>query len=75
MQIYGPSQLHGPQSIAAPHGTRPAQPTTRPEAAQIADMGMRGRQKMKDQFGEKAPPAVSKFAEEIAERYGKKGGA
>ena len=37
MHIYGPSQLHGPQSIGAPHGARPAQPTTRPEAAQIAD--------------------------------------
>ena len=37
MHIYGPSQLHGPQSIAAPHGARPAQPMTRPEAAQIAD--------------------------------------
>ena len=37
MQIYGPSQLHGPQAISAPHGTRPAQPTTRPEAAQITD--------------------------------------
>ncbi|MBP6333491.1 MAG: ATPase [Aminivibrio sp.] len=45
------------------------------EAAQIADMGMRGRQKMKDQFAEKAPQVVSKFAEEIAGRYGKKGGA
>jgi negative regulator of flagellin synthesis FlgM len=37
MHIYGPSQLHGPQSIAAPHGARPTQPTTRPEAPQIAD--------------------------------------
>jgi negative regulator of flagellin synthesis FlgM len=37
MQIYGPSQLHGPQGINAPHGARPAQPTTRPEAPQIAD--------------------------------------
>lgn len=45
------------------------------EAAQIADMGMRGRQKMKDQFAEKAPQVVSQFAEEIVGRYGKKGGA
>jgi negative regulator of flagellin synthesis FlgM len=37
MHIYGPSQLHGPQSIGAPHGARPAQPMARPEAAQIAD--------------------------------------
>jgi negative regulator of flagellin synthesis FlgM len=37
MHIYGPSQLHGPQSITAPHGLRPAQPMTRPETAQIAD--------------------------------------
>ncbi len=37
MHIYGPSQLHGPQSIGAPHGVRAAQPMTRPEAAQIAD--------------------------------------
>ena len=45
------------------------------EAAQIADLGMRGRQKMKEQFEEKAPLVVSKLAEEIAGRYGKKGGA
>ncbi|MBL3540041.1 ATPase [Aminivibrio sp.] len=45
------------------------------EAAQIADMGMRARQKMKDQFAEKAPQVVSQFAKEIAERYEKKGGA
>ena len=37
MHIYGPSQLHGPQSIAAPHGARPAQSLTRPESPQIAD--------------------------------------
>lgn len=37
MHIYGPSQMHGPQSIGAPHGVKSAQPTTRPEAAQIAD--------------------------------------
>ncbi len=37
MHIYGPSQLHGPQGINAPHGARPAQPTARPEAPQIAD--------------------------------------
>jgi negative regulator of flagellin synthesis FlgM len=37
MHIYGPSQLHGPQAIGAPHGARPAQPMTRPEAPQIAD--------------------------------------
>ena len=37
MHIYGPSQLHGSQAIGAPHGPRPAQPTPRHEAAQIAD--------------------------------------
>jgi len=37
MHIYGPSQLHGPQSIGSPHGVRQAQPTTRPESAPIAD--------------------------------------
>ena len=37
MHIYGPSQLHGSQSIGAPHGSRAAQPAVRPEAAQIAD--------------------------------------
>jgi len=37
MHIYGPSQLHGPQSIAPPHGVRQAQPMTRPESAPIAD--------------------------------------
>ena len=37
MHIYGPSQLHGAQSIGTPHATRAAQPMARPEAAQIAD--------------------------------------
>ena len=37
MHNYGPSQLHGPQALGAPHGPRAAQPMTRPEAAQIAD--------------------------------------
>ncbi len=37
MHIYGPSQMHGPQSIGAPHAAKSAQPTNRPEAAQIAD--------------------------------------
>ncbi len=37
MHIYGPSQLHGPQSVSAPHGARPAQPLARPEATQITD--------------------------------------
>ncbi len=44
------------------------------EAAQIADMGLRNRQKMKENFAEKAPPMISAFAQEIAGRYGKKGG-
>jgi len=25
MQVYGPTHLHGPQAIAAPHAARPAQ--------------------------------------------------
>ncbi|MBU4273568.1 MAG: flagellar biosynthesis anti-sigma factor FlgM [Planctomycetes bacterium] len=37
MHIYGPSQLHGPQPISAPHGAKPAQQIGRPEAPQIAD--------------------------------------
>jgi negative regulator of flagellin synthesis FlgM len=37
MHIYGPSQLHGPQSISAPHGARATQPLSRPESTQIAD--------------------------------------
>lgn len=37
MHVYGPSQMHGPQSIGAPHATRSAQPMARPEAAPIAD--------------------------------------
>ena len=37
MHIYGPGQLHGPQSIGSPHGARPAQSMTRPESAPIAD--------------------------------------
>ena len=37
MHIYGPSQMHGPQSIQPPHGPLPAQPMAQPESAQIAD--------------------------------------
>jgi len=37
MHIYGPSQLHGSQSIGAAHGVRASQPTAKPEAAQITD--------------------------------------
>jgi negative regulator of flagellin synthesis FlgM len=37
MHIYGPSSLHGPQSVSSPHAVRPAQHMSRPEAAQIAD--------------------------------------
>lgn len=37
MHIYGPSQLHGAQSISAPHSARATQSMARPQAAQIAD--------------------------------------
>jgi negative regulator of flagellin synthesis FlgM len=38
MQIYGPSQLHGAQSIHAPHALRAAEPTSNANsAASIAD--------------------------------------
>ncbi len=37
MHIYGPSQLHGPQSIAAPHSLHPAQQAFQPEPSQIVD--------------------------------------
>ena len=37
MQIYGPSQLHGAQSLGAPHGARASQPAIRPESVQIND--------------------------------------
>ncbi len=37
MHIYGPSQLHGPQSIGTPHGVRNAPSPPRPPAAPITD--------------------------------------
>lgn len=37
MQIYGPSHLHGPHPINAPHAHRPAQPAERTGATQITD--------------------------------------
>jgi negative regulator of flagellin synthesis FlgM len=37
MHIYGPSQMHGPQSISAPHAARASQPMNRPAAPQITD--------------------------------------
>lgn len=33
MQIYGPTHLHGPQSIGPPHSSRVARPTTAPETS------------------------------------------
>lgn len=37
MQIYGSTQVHGPQGIGAPHANRAAQPAPRPAAANQAD--------------------------------------
>lgn len=37
MHVYGPSHLHGPQSIGAPHITRATQPASRPESQPIQD--------------------------------------
>jgi negative regulator of flagellin synthesis FlgM len=37
MQIYGPTQVHAAQSIAAPHAPRAAQPLDASSAAQITD--------------------------------------
>jgi negative regulator of flagellin synthesis FlgM len=37
MQIYGPSQLHGAQSISGPHNARPAQSTSSASAAPVGD--------------------------------------
>ena len=42
MQIYGPAQLHGPQSISAPHAraggaTQVASPAHGPDEVQISD--------------------------------------
>ena len=37
MQIYGSTQVHGPQGISAPHANRAAQPAQRPAAANQAD--------------------------------------
>lgn len=40
------------------------------EAAQIADMGVRGRQKMKERFEEAAPDIVRSLAKDVAAKYG-----
>jgi negative regulator of flagellin synthesis FlgM len=37
MQIYGPTHLHGPQSIGAPHSSRISPPATRSDSAPIRD--------------------------------------
>jgi negative regulator of flagellin synthesis FlgM len=37
MQIYGPTHLHGAQSINAPHGVRNTQPATRMDNASFKD--------------------------------------
>jgi negative regulator of flagellin synthesis FlgM len=37
MHVYGPTHLHGPQAINAPHGARASQPATRLESTPIRD--------------------------------------
>jgi negative regulator of flagellin synthesis FlgM len=37
MQIYGPSQIHGAQSINAPHAARPAREVSAPEPTMVSD--------------------------------------
>ena len=37
MQIYGPTHLHGPQTIGAPHNNRIAKPQTNQPSAPIND--------------------------------------
>ena len=37
MQIYGPSQIHGAQSVNAPHAARAAGPAASPAASSIGD--------------------------------------
>jgi negative regulator of flagellin synthesis FlgM len=37
MQVYGPSHLHGPQSINAPHASRVTAPSAQPESSSIRD--------------------------------------
>ncbi len=37
MHIYGPSQLHGPQSIGSPHASRPSRPVSSADASRIND--------------------------------------
>lgn len=37
MHIYGPAHLHGPQSVGAPHASRPAKPTQPVQPGPIQD--------------------------------------
>ena len=37
MHIYGPTHLHGPQTINAPHANRPSKPEAAKPAAPIGD--------------------------------------
>jgi len=37
MQIYGPSQLHGAQSVTGPHTTRAIQPSSTTASSSIGD--------------------------------------
>lgn len=37
MHVYGPSHLHGPQSVGAPHINRASQPASRCESQPIHD--------------------------------------
>jgi negative regulator of flagellin synthesis FlgM len=37
MQVYGPTHLHGPQAINAPHATKPSQPPSSAASPAVGD--------------------------------------
>jgi negative regulator of flagellin synthesis FlgM len=67
MQIYGPSHLHGPQSLQGPHWNRPAAPAASPQAADQVDISAAAEAAMSaGEAGDFRADLVARVRNEIA---------
>lgn len=68
MHIYGPSQLHRPQSIGSSHGVGESQATSRPQAAQITDeVDISEAAQMAEQIQQMPEDRIAAVRQQIAE--------
>jgi len=64
MQIYGPSQVHGAQSISGPHATRAVQPSTTSSSSSISDqLDISDAARMAERVGELPDIRADRVAE------------